>query len=470
MRFFIFVSFLLFTIVYSATAQNFQPFKNKYRYQFSYTGSIANQINSSLIHGIEVDSAALVGLDSIFYFNKLIMRSKDNFWGNSMVKKSGGDYLFLISNNTQNDTLIIKMQETLGAQWTFNLKNVLYTIQYTTNAQETVLTNQTDFVKTFIVENTSGFKDSIKLSENYGLIYSFPFSDDFFPQHHNFYLTYIFNSKLGENKINYFEYFNYDRGDVLVYSPITSGPSYGPPDRTDDNVYKVLSKTISSQRDTVTYSLSNCHIDAINSGVYSTTQTHCELVVTAYSVKGAFPYIDILSFPPNQTRDFFSFAPDMYNIKGMLIIEFPMVFEGFPTYTFKIGLGFEKYYFNGLPNYNDVTYENIKYIKQSNTNDDCSGLEKTLATTSNHISNGNILIAPNPFDNSLLLNTSNLGVGNWNLRIISALGVSVYTSEIMISSANQQIDLSNLTDLTAGIYFLSFENESQVYSQKIVKK
>jgi len=47
--------------------------------------------------------------------------------------------------------------------------------------------------------------------------------------------------------------------------------------------------------------------------------------------------------------------------------------------------------------------------------------------------------------------------------------MSVYTSELTISSANQQIDLSNLASLTTGIYFLSFENENQVYSQKLLK-
>jgi hypothetical protein len=470
MRFFAITSlFISFAVAYSATAQNFQPFKNKYKYQFTYTGSIANQVHSPLIHGIEVDSAKIVDADSIFYFNKL-KTSQDNFWGHSMVKKTGGDYLFLITNNIQNvtDTVIVKTQVSLGAQWTFNLKNVLYAVHYDSYKQETILTNQTDFVKTFIVENASGFKDSIKISENFGLVYSFAFTEDLYNDCQHFNLTYIFNTKVGENKLNYFEYFNYDLGDVLEY---TADPRVvaGYPDKTGGDVYKVISKTISSHGDTITYSLSKCHIDAINGNNYSTTQTHCELVVTTNSVTGNLPYIEPLSFPPNKTGQFFAFAPDM-NTNNELDIAPPFVFEGFATYTFKKGLGLKEYYYNGLPNDDNVYYINTRYIKQSNTDDDCAIVATILDTKTLHASSSNLVVAPNPFDHSIAFTATHLSQGIWTVRVTSALGVEVYASKIIISSSNQQIDLANLPALTAGIYFLSFENESQVYSQKIVKQ
>jgi hypothetical protein len=386
MRFSILVSFLLFTIVYSANAQNFQPFKNKYKYQFSYTSSNINKIKSSAIYGIEVDSAKVIGSDSVFYFNKRSTNSmilennfsgnSNNFWGNSMVKKPGGEYLFLITNNTVNDTLILKTQEALDAQWTFKLATVLYTIQYVSYRQETVLTNQTDYVKTFLVENALGFKDSIKISENFGLVYSFPFIDDTNPNS-NFNLTYIFNSKFGKNKLNYFEYFNFDTGDILIYSPADDNTA--PTDPLNNDVYKVLSKTISSNGDTVTYSFSKCHIDAINSGTYTTTQTHCEMTVTACSVTGTFPYIDLLIFP---LPDGYIFYP---TIDGF-VITLSDPFEDIPTYTFQIGLGLKRYDFNGLPNDNNITYKNTAYIKQSNIDDNCRAVETILATTSKQAS------------------------------------------------------------------------------------
>jgi hypothetical protein len=468
MRFSVIASFFIFfAVAYSATAQNFQPFKNKYKYQFTYTGSIANQIYSPLIHGIEVDSAILVGQDSIFYFNKLLTNTKDNFWGNSMVKQTDGNYLFLITNNALNDTVIVKTQVSLDAQWTFTLKNISFTAHYNSYKQETVLTNQTDFVKTFIVENASGFKDSIKISENFGLIYSFPFTDEFDMPHEHFNLTFILNTKIGENKLNYFEYFNYDLGDILEY---TSDPrvAAGYPDRTGDDIYKVISKTISLHGDTIVYSFSNCHIDAINGNNYSTTQTHSELVVTACSVTGNFPYIDPLPFPPNKNGQLFAFALDMYN--NDLMIEAPHVFEYDKLYTFEIGLGLKEYTRGGGYDYDYIYYINIKHIKQSNTDDDCDGLATILDTKTLHAASANLIIAPNPFDNYISLNTTNLSQGNWTIRITSVLGVEVYTSKMIISSSNQQVDLSNLPTLTSGIYFLSFENESQIYSQKIVKQ
>jgi hypothetical protein len=472
MRFSVITSFLLFiTIAYSVTAQNFQPFRNQFKYQFSYISSSFDHSILPKIHGIQVDSAALINSDSIFYFNRLLesvstLSFKDNFWGNSMVKKPGDEYLFLITNNTQNDTLIIKTQELLGTQWTFSLKNVLFTARYESYRQETVLSNQTDFVKTFIVENTSGFTDSIKISENFGLIYSFPFSDEFDPHHNNFNLTYIFNTALGENQLNYFEYFNYDAGDILIYSPAPPGP---PTDPLNNDVYKVLSKTVSAHDDTIIYSFSKCHIDAINAGTYSTTQTHCELVVTACSVTGNFPYIDVLSFPPNKnTNQFYAYIPNQN--RDSLTVTPAHVFEGFDTYTFQSGLGLKEFFYNGLPNDNNVTYKNTRYIKQANTDDDCGNLEITLSAKSSQPTNKNLVIAPNPFENSITLNTSNLNPGNCRIRIVSTLGIEVYTSETIISSSNQQLDISDLSALTAGIYFLSLENESKLYSQKIIKQ
>jgi len=455
------VSLLIFMgITYNATAQNFQPFRNKFKYQFSCTGTIRGQISNSLIHGIEVDSAKIIHSDSIFYFNKL-RTSEDNFWGNSMVKKAGGEYLFLITNYPQNDTVLLKTQAVLGSQWSFKLENILYTASYESLRQETVLTNQIDYVKTFIVENASGFKDSIKISENFGLVYSFPFKKDFLSFDH-FNLTYIFTTKVGVNKLNYFEYFNYDAGDILIYSPRNYGP---PSDRRDNDVYKVLSKTISLDGDTIRYSLIKCHIDAVNGTTYSTTQTYCGIVVTTLSVTGNFPYISLLSFPTNKND---AYALNMYN--NVLTIAYPFVHDYNPTYTYVKGLGFYSFIFHGGLYYNPKYYINTAYIKQSNTDDDCASSETILDTKTLDASSANLLVAPNPFDNVISLNATNLSQGNWTVRITSALGVEAYTSTMIISSSNQEIDLSNLPALTAGIYFLSLENESQVHSQKIVKQ
>ena len=465
MRFSVIASFFIFfAVAYSTTAQNFQPFKNKYKYQFTYTGRFMNTLQSGLIHGIEVDSANIVNSDSIFYFNKL--SSTDNFWGNSMVKKTNGDYLFLITNNTHNDTLIVKTQVSLGTQWTFNLKNILYTAHYDSYKLETVLTNQTGFVKTFIVENASGFKDSIKISENFGLIYSFPFTDDFFPHHDHFNLTYIFNTKIGENKLNYFEYFNYKLGDVLEYTP-DYRVAAGYPDKTGIDIYKVISKTISLNTDTIKYYFSVCHIDTINGKSYSSTQNHCALVVTDCSVTGNFPYIGMLSFPIK--TGYFAFAPATNNADFMIVPAYLTEHDIF--YTFQKGLGLKKYSAGGWQDYYDfMEYINCGYLKQTNLNDDCASSETILDTKSLHASSANLAIAPNPFEQSISLNATNLSQGNWTVRITSVLGVEVYNSAMVISSTNQQIDLSNLPALTSGIYFLSIENESQVYSQKIVKQ
>jgi len=458
------VSLLIFmAIAYSGTAQNFQPFRNKYKYQFTYTGFIMGRIDSSLIHGIEVDSAKIIHSDSIFYFNKL-RTSEDNFWGNSMVKKTGEEYLFLITNNTQNDTVLVKTQAVLGSQWSFKLKNILYTARYESLRQETVLTNQIDYVKTFIVENAFGFKDSIKISENFGLVYSFPFKKDF-PGFNHFNLTYIFTTKVGVNKLNYFEYFNYDAGDILIYSPRYYGP---PSDRRNNDVYKVLSKTISLNGDTISYSLIKCYIDAVNGTTYSATQTYCGLVITALSVTGNFPYIGPLSFPTNKNGGFFAYDPNRYN--NMLQIAHHFLSDYNPSYTYVKDVGFKSFIFHGSFDYEPVYYINTAYIKQSNTDDDCASSETILDTKTLHASSADLVVAPNPFDHSIALNATNLSQGNWTVRITSALGVEVYTSSMVISSSNQQIDLSNLPELTAGIYFLSLENESQVYSQKIVKK
>ncbi len=466
------ITFLLIFIALAniATAQNFQPFRNKYQYQFTYTGYISNSLHTGLIHSIEIDSAALINGDSVFYFNKLYVY-ENNFWGNAMVEKPGGEYLFLIKNYNQFDTVIVKTQLALGSQWTYNLDNTLYTVTYDHYAPETVLTNQTDFVQTYIVENTTGFKDSIKLSENFGLVYSFPFTNKGWPQPNHFNLTYILTTKVGVNKLNYFDYFTYDLGDVLVYEPNLTYPNLPP---VGNDVFKVLSKTISLNGDTITYSFSRCHIDAVSGNAYSTTQSHCELIVTECSVLGNFPYTSVLSFPTNKSQVFCAIASDFrfnLNDNPVLYITLPYVFEqSFSSYIFQKDIGLGMYNFNGGMYYPNTSYSRIQYLKQPNIDDNCDNIEILMDTKTLHASSTNVIVAPNPFDHALSLTASDLKPGSWNVRIVSALGVEVYTSTIIISSSNQQIDLANLTALNSGIYFLSLENESQVYSQKIVKK
>lgn len=452
--------FAFFALAHAATAQNFQPFRNTFSYEFLYRRALGFDTTA---HVITVDSAAVVNSDSIFYFNKL-NTTKDNFWGCSMVKKNSGIFLFLVTRDGYYDTVVVKTQQPLWTKWKFTLNNVVYTATYANYKQETVLTNQTDYVKTIIVEDYNGFKDSIKVSENFGFVYSFPFFDDSFYKHNNFSLNYIFNTHIGDNKLDFFEYFDYDAGDMLIYSPHSPGP---PTDRLDYDIYKVLTKTVSADGDTIRYQLSKCHVNAIDNGVYSMTQTHCTLTVTAFSVTGDFPYIGLLSLPTNKNTTML-FAYEAY--RGGLYIVPDVVFEGFPSYTFTRGLGLSQYYYNGAPNYDDRFYRNIEYIKQSNTDDDCSSIQTILAVKSSQAISENLMVAPNPFENSISLNTSNLLPGNSHLRIVSSLGVEVYTSEAAVSSSNQQLDLSGLSSLSTGVYFLFVENEGRLYSQKIIKK
>ncbi len=229
----------------------------------------------------------------------------------------------------------------------------------------------------------------------------------------------------------------------------------------------MLSKTVSLNGDTITYSFSNCTITGINSGNYSTIQTHCKLMVTAWSVTGTIPYIDLLSFPPNKnTTQFYAYTPNADRV----IIEPYIVLEEFASYVFQKELGLEGYFYSGYPDFYDEQYKNTRYIKQLNTDDDCSSITTVLSIKSPQLFNENLAVVPNPFDNAISLNVIDLSEGNYHIRITSTLGVEVYTSEIIISSSNQQIELSNLPALTSGVYFLSLENESQVYSQKIVKQ
>ena len=151
-------------------------------------------------------------------------------------------------------------------------------------------------------------------------------------------------------------------------------------------------------------------------------------------------------------------------------ISFPLVADFTPNYTYVIGLGLESFIFGGSYDNEPEYYINTAYIKQSNTDDDCASSETILDTKTLHASSTNLVVAPNPFDNEISLNATNLNQGNWTVRITSALGVEVYNSTMVISSSDQKIDLSNFPALTSGIYFLSLENESQVYSQKIVKQ
>jgi len=206
---------LLFTIGLSVSAQSWKPF---------YKGDTVNfKFNNSNIvsNTIWVDSAKVVGSDSVFYLNRVFINcdtclhipgyfncdtcfaidNQPQFLQRTIIKKENGRYLL---NDTSNIEIRTKAQ--LNDSWMFDAANSISAQVVEVSLQSVFGVN--DSVKTIKLSNN----DTIKLSKNHGFIQ--------YPNLYgvgNYCITGIENRNLGEHVPDFWDIFDFNVGDVFQY-------------------------------------------------------------------------------------------------------------------------------------------------------------------------------------------------------------------------------------------------------------
>jgi hypothetical protein len=78
-------------------------------------------------------------------------------------------------------------------------------------------------------------------------------------------------------------------------------------------------------------------------------------------------------------------------------------------------------------------------------------------------------VYPNPFESTISINLSNPLNENGTITLLDAAGRIIRFQEFTGSSSNETIELKELNNLNAGIYFIEVEMGSKTAVQKLVK-
>ena len=459
-------------------AQNWQPVNKTYiyNYQIDTTDYITNTI--------KVDSVEIIEGDSVFYFNRIMTNcdtcsnNEDNYFAlknqpqflmREMVKKS--DSLFIFQDTSE---FIIMPLLKFGQSWIYNEENnISAVISY---EGETEIFDIVDSVKTISLSNGK----TITISKKFGII-------QFYAQTDNYYTLVGIegNTNFGEHLPNFWDFFNYDVGDV--FQKKSSGGENTYVVETIEK-YEILSKNISL--DTIRYEVSGWTF-TIDFGDYGCPDS------SIYELNTTLEYIDSLqefsNKHPNELANIAKYT-DFYNGNSWLNKVEIYKEDGF--YVKKIG---DLDYNNANPYYtesfsgSDLLIRNygiwlIELKCRENLGlDFCySDLAWEENITMGKVHNGDTvgIVYPDSFFQNLLkiqeLNTQNISIfpnpitNGQTLQIKSDEEILTYNiyniSGQKVLSGNINNNKININNLQTGIYIIELNTNNKIIREKLIVK
>jgi hypothetical protein len=461
-------------------SQNYSPFKNGYLYQYSYLG----YNREYAIHSMKVDSARIEAGDSVFYFNKvnsIVFSSYDNsnLWGNKMIKRVNGDCFFIF----QMDTVLLRTSVPIGSQWSFISQNIPYTVTFTSHLLGSIF-NTSDSIKTLIVENNYGFKDSVKISKKYGVIYSFPLlflktasnNGHIDKSMNTVKLEYIYNLNLGKNRLNFLESFNFNVGDVFLHG--YSSTFSVNPFINKVNAMTIVNKQISPNADTIKYRVTYCQSE--NFSQKTKTFAHVKTVnITVTSMlyaNGIETFQHPLGKMHGNTTSYASYtmyAVDTtygtFSIKGL----YDYMGEIYESVIYRRNIGLTDSIHCFIPECNG-SYVFIGKYKMLNAKDTCDFSELFPVSPDSLVKESvspEMVLYPNPIKGEMLnLQCSNFVPGNYYYSIKNAMGVEIKANTFTIDEG-ESIALFIIPEifLSTGVYSFSLKGSNYHSIERIVK-
>jgi len=234
-------SFLLLFVCTFSNAQNWKPFYKGDTVNYKFTNSV------TVSNTIWIDSAKVVGTDSVFYLNGVFLNcdtchhipgylncdtcfaldNQPQFLQRKIIKKDNGKYLL---NDTSN--LEIHTYAKLNDSWMFDISRAITATVVNVSLQNVMGVN--DSVKIIRLSNN----DTIKLSKSFGFVQ--------FPNLYgagNYRLIGIENRNKGEKVPGFWDIFNFNVTDVFQYKGYYLQISV-PTECDYVSKYYILSKTV----------------------------------------------------------------------------------------------------------------------------------------------------------------------------------------------------------------------------------
>jgi hypothetical protein len=482
---------LLLILLFSApvvfcSAQNYKTVYAGNNSHFSYTD--VNQPGKTFYNTISIDSVSvLFNGEDLFNFESFgdtaggCLHANRHTWiASKIYHDAGGDEYYL---NRYGDTIYFKPAAALNDTWHFyNYANGNYIEAKVTGIAQQTFIGITDSVKTITLnaKNSSGNPISnllngkqVKISENHGFVQTFGYR--YFPADTATYpLVGLGNEQAGVTNLTARDIYNFDVGDEFHYDVMFwySASSH------DHNrfIYVVLSKSFSSDSDSVTYRMTRCgqfdHFDWPTHTITPVNDTSTQIY--DFSQDGNYITVSLNQFswqkrnanPPE--AGYLSFYRDttyLNRIKKQTHYLFSpgasdTCYETSVAYclpsdvTYARGLGWIYTTDNWCVDYSLVYYK--KGAEEWGTPLSCS----VLLSTEDISTLTGITIYPNPFTNELRVSGAD-----------AAITLYDYTGKIIISQKTTTAETTiNTTGMAAGMYFLRVESGGGVKNFRVIKQ
>ncbi len=469
-------------------AQNWQPVNKSSVYNFQI--DTADYITNT----IKIDSVEIIDTDSVFYFNRIMtncdtcsnnennyyaLKNQPQFLMREMVKKSDSLYIF---QDTSEFRIMPRLK--FGQSWIYDTENnISAVISY---EGETDFFGIADSIKTISLSNGK----SITISKNFGIIQFYAQTDYYYNL-----VGIEGNITLGEHLPNFWDFYNYDVGDVFqrqTYSASWGDGYYG---FFRIKKYEILSKEI--RNDTITYEISGWTKD-IDIEDWGWPNVHYDTI--AYTFEDTIIFIDSVNHFTNKTNHEFI---DIVEYTELQYVEEPLLDKIKTTKEDNIyskQCGTFDYYTHPFYHYSNIhadlfernyyvpdmvvykyteglgLYYDMYYFEMANGdfhmgkvhNGDTIGTIYSdshfeyWATNINKIETQNTLIYPNPIKNGQNLQIkSDEEVLEYNIYNISGqkvLSGNIYSNEI------------NINSLFSGVYILELKTKDKIIREKLIIK
>jgi hypothetical protein len=215
-------------------SQNWVSYNPKNTCHYSTSSSFAD------IYTIKTDSIKVINSDTVFYLNKLsdpiLFRGSNRYKSSFLLNNMSVKDKFMIFKDTIE--YIFKINSKIGDSWTFDSLNSIKA-RIDTIVIDTIF-NQQDSIKIIVLST----KDTIRLAKKFGIV-SFKIPNKGIKYN----LIGIENIGLGIKIPGFYDFFNFDIGDVFEYTihefntPLP-GHGYSMYDYSKHLKYEILSKEI----------------------------------------------------------------------------------------------------------------------------------------------------------------------------------------------------------------------------------
>lgn len=483
----------------AAQAQQYQPFRKGPTYHY---------IAQDSIYSLRVDSVKVVNGDSVFVFNPIARKVQQpagqncipfingylysiqaqNQFGNRMVKKANGDYIFKLSGNQE---FLLKTKVPIGTTWTAYANSAI-TATLLVKTLEPVTQANPDSIITFLLSNGK----TIKLSKNFGFTKTqnlASLADPYFkPKEFNFY---AFPEKgIGQTISNPFAIYNFQPGDKFAYYEFSrTAPTYWDICYEEWTRLEVLTRRNSPNGDSIYYTIREerltkgygspnaptnwCHVPTattlhpaktISMVVTADFQPATYALWSGYYAPPAAAYFDGMA---GNTL----FVNSMYNQREQMRLHrlpydnckqaFGIRLDRSAEFGFTRGLG-ETYYATSLFG-NTTIREMVAYNKGSETYGTWVSLGQLMATKAELNPKPLVKAFPNPFSSELTLTFGETS-GKTQLSLRNTLGQVVWEKEITATS-NAEMKV-NLPELAKGLYVLQASQNGKIFTSRILKE